>query len=79
MKELSELEQYARNGFKTDTYFDCNDNFPLSKDELIRKTNNGLSCEGIISLNHYDQLRTGIRGSSKNDLPEDLLIHPEDE
>lgn len=69
----------GRNGFKTETFFDCNDNFPLSKDKLIQKTKDGLSCEGIISYNHYEQIRAGIRDSNKNDLPDDLLIHPDDE
>jgi hypothetical protein len=68
----------SRNGFKLDTYFDCNDNFPVTKEDLIKKANNGLSCEGIISYNHYDQLRIGIKNSHKNDLPKDLLVHPED-
>jgi hypothetical protein len=67
------------NGLTEETWVNCNDTYPISRADLIRKRDEGiLIWVGQISYNHYDQLRTGIKSSYINDLPHELLIHPED-
>jgi len=68
-----------KNGLSKDTYVNCNDYYPFSKQSLIKKCNEGLLIHtGDISFNHYDQIRTGIHNSFVNDLPSALLVHPEE-
>lgn len=70
----------AKNNLPTNSFIDCNYNFEITKQELIEKLRLGkLKFIGNISYNHYDQIRTGIINSHINDLPSELLIHPEDD
>jgi hypothetical protein len=68
------------NGLTENSYINCNDKYHISRDRLIQKRAQGvLSCMGEISYNHYEQIRSGIKSSKLNDLPEELLIHPIDD
>lgn len=67
------------NKFKKDTYVNCNDYYTITTPVLKNKLESGsLSYIGNISLNHYLQIKNGIIQSPINDLPEYLLIHPEE-
>lgn len=67
------------NGFSVDTYVDCNEYFTISKVTLINKHRVGiLEHKGSISLNHYLQIKKGIIESYVNDLPADMLQHPDE-
>ncbi len=66
------------NGLKDYTYVNCNDYHIISKSSLIFKFSEGiLDYIGYISLNHYSQIRKGIKQSYISDLPHYLLKHPE--
>lgn len=76
---LVHIKPDSSNGLTTETYVNCNDYFPISKSSLIKKTKEGkLSYTGTLSLNHFTQIKTGIINSHTNDLPHDLLVHPEE-
>lgn len=69
----------SENGLTAKTYVNCNDNYYINKPTLINKLQKGLLTHvGNISLNHYLQIKDGIINSYTNDLPHDLLIHPEE-
>jgi len=67
------------NGLTEETWVNCNDSYILLREDLIRKKEEGvLTWVGVVSYNHYNQLRTGIIKSYINDIPDELLVHPED-
>ena len=69
-----------QNGLSKDTFVNCHEAFPFPKEVLLRKYTAGeLSYIGYISYDQFDQIRTGIRVSRTNDLPDEFLIHPEDD
>ncbi|HEY9082881.1 MAG TPA: hypothetical protein VIN73_06075 [Vicingaceae bacterium] len=69
------------NGFThDDNCVNCNDYYSFSKQSLLTKINsNNFEIAGTISYNHFDQIRNGICSSHINDLPCDMLIHPDDD
>ena len=57
----------------------CNDPYKITKQKLINKTKSkSLEYKGVISLDYYSQIRVGIINSHTNDLPENMLKHPDD-
>lgn len=70
-----------RNGLKTNTYLNCNNEcIPLTVEDLIEKVKEGnLSFTGEISKFQYDLIRNAIDISYTNDLPKELMIHPDDD
>ena len=76
---LVPIKPDSSNGLTDERWVNCNDYYPITKSTLVNKLENGiLNYTGKISLNHYLQIKTGILESHINDLPEYLLIHPED-
>lgn len=67
----------SENGLTKDSFVNCtNTPFLLTKEDLVRKCKEGvLTYTGMVSYNHYDQIRTGIMASYENDLPEEILKH----
>jgi hypothetical protein len=69
-----------RTGLTRSSYFDCNEYHPVTVWDLISlRTSGKFSWLGKLSYSEYEKIRTGIIQSSTNDIPSDLLIHPEDE
>jgi uncharacterized pyridoxal phosphate-containing UPF0001 family protein len=67
------------NKLKKETFVNCNDYHTISKSKLKDKINSdSLEVKGEISLNIYTQIKNGIIKSEVNDLPEFLLIHPDE-
>ena len=65
------------NGLCMNTYVNCNDYYTITKSSLIKKCNSkGFKLTGTLSLNHYEQIKTGIIKSHTNDLPENILEYP---
>lgn len=76
---LVHVSNSTQNGLTTDSYFNCNDPYPMSKDYLISKVNSGdIELSGEVSYADYEKIREGIKQSVLNDMPKDILIHPMD-
>lgn len=69
-----------RTGLTRSSYFDCNEYHPVTVWDLVSlRTMGKFSWLGKLSYSEYEKIRTGIMQSTTNDIPYDLLIHPEDE
>ena len=79
LTSLVYIKNDSSNGLTEDTWVNCNDTYVISRVDLIEKKSKGiLEWVGEVSYNHYDQIRTGISCSFVNDLPIELLTHPDD-
>lgn len=73
------IKPSPENGLTDDTYVNCNDYHLIKKNVMIQKYKDGvLGRKGVVSYSHYDQIRRGIIESKINDIPDFLLVHPED-
>lgn len=71
---LAHLSPNSSNGLKKDSYFNCNDNYIITKDQLVQKVKqNNLSISGNISKEEYEKLVYSINLSEVNDIPKFLL------
>lgn len=62
------------NGLKKDSFFDCNEYYTISKNNLIDKLKNKkLELSGNFSEEEYNLLVESINKSEKNDIPKFLL------
>lgn len=73
------IKNSPENGLKWESYVDCNRSIDSSIHELTTLYELGrLEIRGNVSLGDYLQLKHAILQSKVNDLPEELLVHPED-
>jgi hypothetical protein len=71
---LAYLQPTEDNGLTADSYFNCNDKFTITKQQLIDKVNQDkLSISGNISSSEYDKILYSISLSEVNDIPKFLL------
>ena len=76
---LALIEPNQDNGLTENSYFNCNDSYIITKEQLIEKVREGsLSITGNISLEEYNKLVYSINLSEVNDIPKFLLKYSED-
>lgn len=74
LETLAYLEANDLNGLTEDSYFNCNDRYTITKQQLIEKVNQGkLSITGKITFEEYEKLVYSINLSEINDIPKFLL------
>jgi len=73
------IKPTTQNQLKMDSYVDCNNTIDYCFEDLENMfESQKVGIKGTVSLGDYLQLKEGIIQSPTNDLPEDILIHPED-
>jgi len=74
LNTLAYIQPNKSNGLTKDSYFNCNEYFNLSKQELIEKVREDkLSIAGQFDENEYNLLLNSIELSVVNDIPKFLL------
>lgn len=74
LNTLAYIRPNDSNGLTKDSYFNCNDYFILSKQELIAKVKEDkLSIAGNFDKDEYNILLNSINLSEVNDIPKFLL------
>lgn len=74
LNTLAHLKPTEVNGLTSDSYFNCNDSYTITRDQLIEKVKQGnLSISGNITLEEYNKLTYSIDLSEVNDIPKFLL------
>ncbi|WP_299673485.1 hypothetical protein [uncultured Tenacibaculum sp.] len=71
---LAHITPTENNGLTQDSYFNCNEYYTLTKDELIDKVKeNKLNIAGTFNKEEYSTLVNSITLSEVNDIPKFLL------
>lgn len=71
---LAYLPPNEENGLTDDSYFNCNDYYVISKEQLIEKVKLGnLTISGNLSYEEYEKILYSINLSEVNDIPKFLL------
>ena len=79
LNTLALIQPNKENGLKKDSYFNCNDTYIITRDQLVEKVKeNSLSISGNISLDEYEKLVYSINLSEVIDIPKFLLKYEEE-
>jgi hypothetical protein len=74
LNTLAYIQPKGSNGLTKDSYFNCNDYFTLSKQELVEKVKEDkLTIAGNFNEDEYNLLLNSIDLSEVNDIPKFLL------
>lgn len=74
LETLAYIQANDDNGLTDDSYFNCNDKYTITKQQLIEKVKQEkLSITGNITSEEYEKLVYSINLSEINDIPKFLL------
>jgi len=73
------IKPSSENQLTKKTYVDCNRYYEISRSSLKNKVeSHSLEIKGEINLDIFYQIKQGIVNSDINDLPEFLIVHPDE-